>query len=82
MHICLECLSVFEYPEYYRETHGLDSPPYEELSACPYCGGEYVGAKQCDICGEWITGEYVKLDNDMVICDNCYIVKHIEDGDD
>ena len=48
---------------------------------CPHCGGAYAETMQCDICGEWISGEYVKLDNDMVVCDNCYVVKYVEDGD-
>lgn len=81
MYICLDCGELFEEPCKYVETHGLDSPPYEKYMGCPHCGGAYVETIQCDICGEWISGEYVKLDNDMVVCDNCYVVKCVEDGD-
>lgn len=38
---CLDCGRKFSEPEKYQETHGLDSPPYEEWYGCPYCAGAY-----------------------------------------
>ncbi len=34
---CLGCDRVFDTPEYYDESHGLDSPPYERVATCPEC---------------------------------------------
>lgn len=41
--ICLECDEIFHEDELkkYVEKHGLDSPPYEEYWACPYCAGAF-----------------------------------------
>jgi DNA-directed RNA polymerase subunit RPC12/RpoP len=79
MYLCLDCDRTFEEPHYYEETHGLDSPPYETLSECPRCGGNFVETYLCDCCGKWITGEYVKLSNGTVACEQCYEVNDIGD---
>lgn len=79
MYVCLDCGCLFDDPEAYTESHGLDSLPYETYSGCPKCAGAYVETVECDCCGEWITGEYVELDNGTVACYNCYIIKNIED---
>lgn len=34
---CRDCNRYFDNPKFYEETHGLDSPPYERISICPYC---------------------------------------------
>lgn len=39
---CLDCGKTFDDPKRWEERHGLDSPPYEDFSGCPYCGGAYV----------------------------------------
>jgi hypothetical protein len=79
MFLCLDCDHIFDEPHYYEETHGLDSPPYETLSECPYCGGDYVETYLCAHCEEWITGEYVELYNGDRVCEECYVVRNIED---
>lgn len=73
MLICGECGSLFERGRTIVERHGLDTPPYEELLVCPCCGETSIfPAYRCDLCGGWITGEYVKtLDGDR-ICGECY----------
>ena len=43
---CTECGLKFDTPKIYTETHGLDFPPYEEYSGCPYCGGYYEELKE------------------------------------
>lgn len=78
MYICLECNAKFEKPMYYRETHGLDTPPYEEFEACPCCGGAFAETYECDSCGKWIDGEYVKVGNDRY-CSNCYEIRWIDE---
>lgn len=79
MYICLDCGKLFEEPRKYVETHGFDSPPYEEWYGCPECGGVYTETKRCDNCGRWIRGEYIKLDGGYYYCDNCYEVRDIGD---
>lgn len=75
MYKCKNCGGVFEEPKFYTETHGLDSPPYENWTGCPSCSGAYKGAIQCDQCGEYIVGEYIKINSGVCICENCYSVE-------
>lgn len=73
MLICLECGSVFEQPKIVLERHGLDTPPYEEMHVCPRCEGNQLRpAYRCDVCGEWITGGYIRTLDGSRICDECY----------
>ena len=71
MFICTDCEYLFEDPKYYVEKHGLDTPPYEEFYGCPHCAGAFVETFKCDLCGDWIIGNYVKIDNDRY-CEDCY----------
>ena len=73
MFICLECGTLFEEPEYWTETHGLDTPPYEHCCGCPSCSGAFTETYRCDSCDEWIVGSYIKLENGERICEDCYI---------
>ena len=80
VYICLDCGETFEEPKRYTETHGLDSPPYEEWNGCPSCGGVYAEARKCDGCEKWIDGEFVEiLPSHEVYCDKCFDLKDIED---
>ena len=80
VYICLDCCETFEEPKRYTETHGLDSPPYEEWNGCPYCGGSYSTTYKGDGCGKWIDGEFVEiLPSHEVYCDRCFELKDIED---
>lgn len=80
MYICLDCFRCFDEPQYWKETHGLDSPPYEQMSGCQFCGGAYVEAYECDCCGEWIRGDYIKTDNGERYCENC--IRHYALGEE
>lgn len=77
MYVCLDCGCVFEEPESYCEKHGLDYGPYEEWDGCPSCGGSYTETYRCDCCGEWITNDYVQIDDER-FCDNCFTIHSIE----
>lgn len=79
-YVCLECGEIFSEDEVdtWEETHGLDCGPYEKRSGCPYCGGAYTEAYRCDGCGEWITGQYIKVD-DMRFCDGCFYLMELGD---
>lgn len=78
MYICYECECVFQEPERYCEKHGLSYGPYEYWDGCPHCGGAYTETYRCDACGEWITGEYVEI-NDEKYCDNCFTLYDVRD---
>ena len=77
--VCFECGSIFSEPLYWEETHGLDSPPYEQWSGCPYCKGDYIEAFKCDCCEEWITDSYIKTDDDKRYCENCFTKRDLGD---
>jgi hypothetical protein len=74
MYYCPECGLVFDEPMSYREI--VTSDPYPmgfNTSVCPSCkSDEFVIAVQCDGCGEYIVGEYVKLHNKECYCEDCY----------
>ena len=79
MYVCIDCGEIFETPEHYIETHGLERPPYEEWDGCPNCAGAFTKAHRCDYCGEWIDGDYIKIGNKRY-CNGCAI--HYELGDE
>ena len=80
-YICLDCDGLFTEPRKCVETHGLDTPPYEVFYICPYCGGDYAEAHECNVCGHYIHGEYIKLVSGERICENCYNKYTIGDED-
>ena len=77
--ICIECNEVFDEPKVYTDSHGLDNPPYEMYSACPYCGGSYVHAHVCYCCDKWIIGPYIMLGSGERVCENCYVTYDLGD---
>lgn len=80
MYVCVDCGKLFEEPKECVETHGFKAPPYETWYGCPHCGGAYVKTMQCDVCGKWIAGEYVELNDGDKICDECYTLMDIMDS--
>lgn len=53
MFVCLDCGRYFDVPKKYVEKHGLDCPPYETLSGCPYCYGDYEEYREDEEEGEY-----------------------------
>ena len=82
MYACLECQRTFAYPTRWTERHGLDYGPFEELSGCPSCGGGYVKTYECDGCGKYILGDYIKTISGYRYCENCHIQIDIEYGEE
>ena len=81
MLICTDCGRVFDSPRHIVERHGLDAPPYEEYDACPFCFSTDIHpAKQCDLCGGWLTGTYVETADGQRFCEECYSVRDVADG--
>lgn len=66
---CLSCGHTFEEGQQstWFEKHGLDKPPYEKISGCPICRGDYEETTPCLICG------CEQFDDDLNggVCDNC-----------
>lgn len=77
MFICLDCGCVFDEPKHWIETHGLDSPPYEEWDGCPSCGGTYAETYKCDGCNDWLCGTYAEIKNGNKYCENCYGIREV-----
>lgn len=77
MFICLDCGCVFYEPKHWIETHGLDSPPYEEWDGCPSCGGAYAETYKCDGCNDWLCGTYAETKNGNKYCENCYEIREV-----
>lgn len=77
MFICLDCGCVFDEPKHWIETHGLDSPPYEEWNGCPSCGGAYAETYKCDGCNDWLCGTYAETKNGNKYCENCYEIREV-----
>ena len=72
MFVCLDCGNIFAEPKHYVDKHGFDIPPFEERDGCPYCGGAYAEAHQCDCCGKWIDDDYIKIKTGERFCCNCF----------
>ena len=74
MWYCLSCKSEFEDPK--STIDYVVSDPYIDgyrISVCPYCkSDEFIEAIECDGCGKYIIGEYIKTTNDEYYCENCY----------
>lgn len=79
--VCLECNKNFSEPVHWEETHGLDTPPYEHFSGCPYCKGNYTEAFICDCCGDYIVSNYIKTDDDRRYCENCICTMQLGEED-
>lgn len=79
MYFCLSCNESFEQADSYIESHGLDTPPYENILCCPYCKNTDIAeTKPCDICGKAISGEYIYIESEgKNICNGCYQEKEI-----
>ena len=51
---CKACEKSFNTPKVRYITHGLDTPPYEAVGLCPYCGGDEIERRvkrYCYFCG-------------------------------
>lgn len=69
---CRDCGEWFYEPEFRLETHGLDSPPYEELLVCPHCKSpDIVESPECDCCGVAITDYFFATEDGQCFCKHC-----------
>ena len=50
-----------------------DEMGHLEYRGCPHCrSDQIVRAVQCDLCGEYVTEDYVVLKDGTVACADCY----------
>lgn len=78
MYQCKDCNSFFDNPKLYTETHSFISLPYEKWTGCPSCSGAYREIIECDECGEYKIGEYIKTNRGICICESCYSVRNTD----
>lgn len=75
MLVCLECGQVFDEDsvDIWEEGRGeyWGTSCSEKISGCPCCKGPYTEAHRCTYCGDWINGDYIKINGDRY-CENCY----------
>ncbi len=70
---CNECGRLFDTPNHYFETHGLDTPPYEEIFACPYCDSfSYEETDVCDVCGKTDYAHRFVRSGQRTVCMECW----------
>lgn len=79
LYVCLCCGELFEEPCEYDERH-LEYPPYERWAVSPCCFDGYVSATKCSQCGDYIRDDYIVLSNGNPVCQNCYDIKHLDEG--
>lgn len=73
LYICTDCRQQFDEPCRYVERHGLEHGPYEQMSCCPFCGGDYERAIVCDECGEVLPESEICLgEHGRELCAECY----------
>lgn len=73
-YICIDCRRQFDEPRVYEERHGLEHGPYEKMSCCPFCGGGYEEAVECDECGKVIPESEACFSEPWhkTLCPECY----------
>lgn len=65
MLICCECGKLFEEPRFIHGVYDCE----KSQSECPFCGGTYEEAEQCNVCGEFKNPENMVVHN---CCEDCY----------
>lgn len=79
MFVCKECGETFTEAKRYVEKHVPGDYSCDECyTGCPYCGGAYVEAYICDCCGDYISGDFVVVD-DQRYCDSCFTLHNISE---
>lgn len=79
MFVCLRCGKLFEEPYIFEDLHGFRDPPGEVWATSPCCNDGLSETFRCDICDEYITDDYIKLETGERVCDNCYTEKNIDE---
>ncbi len=60
MYACKDCKKTFKKYKTVTETHSLPDTPFEEIPACPFCGGRQImilEVQHCKCCGARMYGK-------------------------
>lgn len=83
--VCLDCGHIFgeEDVSVWKECRGeyWGMLCYEEVSGCPICHGSYTTTYKCDLCDEYINGDYMKTEDGRRFCMNCLTPMSLGDED-
>lgn len=72
MFYCNDCGALFKELATIKEVVD-DEMGYLEYRGCPHCrSDQIVQAVQCDLCREYVTEDYVILNDGTVACANCH----------
>ena len=73
--VCMDCGHIFDEEEVaiWNEDRGeyWGTQCHEEMRGCPRCYGSYVKAYKCDLCDEYIDGDYMKSADGQRYCMDC-----------
>lgn len=74
MYICQSCGYIFDNPAMIPEFHDeLDECPSEVFFGCPYCKSTDIDESvRCDMCGKYVSSDYVRLSDGTIACQDCY----------
>ena len=76
MWYCNDCESFFDHTVKIYESPVDESRRWGRLIfGCPHCRSDnYEKAYRCDLCGEYVVEDYVKLKDGTVACNNCFVL--------
>lgn len=74
MIVCDNCGAVFKTACIVNERMDSDNPKsFQTYWGCPHCKSDQLTyAFKCDMCGEYVAHDYVRLADGTVACNNCY----------
>lgn len=74
MCICNNCGAILENTVSIHEYHDeLDDKSVEVYHGCPFCKcDDVMEAVQCDLCGEFVAYDYIRLKDGTIACSDCY----------
>ena len=71
---------IFYPDEFFGKPNSIEKDVYGKLLFFNGNDMNLTETYRCDYCGEWITGDYIKVENDNRYCENCF--KHMELGEE
>ena len=79
MFLCTRCGKIFDEPIAFfgEKTEHFGIPCREEFSGCPSCGNSFVETYRCDVCNEYIVGDYILTNDNKKYCEDCYLEYNI-----
>lgn len=83
MYVCKSCGQTFYNIKTWIEDRGecFGFPSYEKFQGSPCCHAGYAKARQCDSCGDYLVGDYIKLIDGTRYCEECYQPMELGDED-